>query len=82
MNNETKLPQSQPSVNLSLQKNVELKKENLLNKICDEIEGECFSSTSDYSREKMKERLLPLLTGGYVENYPDLHEDTFKKLAD
>jgi hypothetical protein len=52
---------------------VELKKENLLDKICDEIEGECFSSTSDYSREKMKERLLPFLTGGYVENYPDLH---------
>jgi hypothetical protein len=30
----------------------------LLNKICDEIEAECFSITGDYSREKMKERLL------------------------
>jgi hypothetical protein len=33
-------------------------KENLLNKICDEIEAECFGDTRDYSREKMKERLL------------------------
>jgi hypothetical protein len=32
--------------------------ENLLNKICDEIEAECFGITGDYSREKMKERLL------------------------
>ena len=32
--------------------------ENLLNKICDEIEAECFGDTNDYSREKMKERLL------------------------
>ena len=35
--------------------------ENLLNKICDEIEAECFGDTNDYSREKMKERLLPHL---------------------
>lgn len=33
-------------------------KEDLLNKICDEVEAECFCDTSDYSREKMKERLL------------------------
>ena len=33
-------------------------KENLLNKICDEVESECFSDDGDYSREKMKERLL------------------------
>jgi len=32
--------------------------ENLLNKICDEIEAECFCDTSKYNREKMKERLL------------------------
>ena len=32
-------------------------KENLLNKICDEVESECFSDDGDYSREKMKERL-------------------------
>jgi len=36
----------------------ESKEENLLNKICDEIEAECFCDTSDYSREKMKKRLL------------------------
>ena len=35
--------------------------ENLLNKICDEIEAECFTGTGDYSREKMKKRLLPHL---------------------
>ena len=33
-------------------------KENLLNKICDEIEAECFCGDGDYSRERMKERLL------------------------
>ena len=33
-------------------------KENLLSKICDEIEAECFCDTRDYNREKMKERLL------------------------
>jgi len=32
--------------------------ENLLNKICDEIEAECFCDTGEYNREKMKERLL------------------------
>jgi NADH:ubiquinone oxidoreductase subunit F (NADH-binding) len=35
--------------------------ENLLNKICDEIEAECFCDTGEYSREKMKKRLLPHL---------------------
>ena len=35
--------------------------ENLLNKICDEIEAECFCDASEYSREKMKKRLLPHL---------------------
>jgi hypothetical protein len=32
--------------------------ENLLNKICDEIEAECFCDARDYNRERMKERLL------------------------
>jgi hypothetical protein len=32
--------------------------ESLLNKICDEIEAECFGAPNDYNREKMKERLL------------------------
>jgi len=34
------------------------KKEKWLNKICDEVEAECFSDDSDYSRERLKERLL------------------------
>ena len=33
-------------------------KENWLNKICDEVEAECFSDSRDYNRERMKERLL------------------------
>ena len=33
-------------------------KENLLNKICDEIEAECSRGDGDYDRERMKERLL------------------------
>ena len=42
-------------------KAIDHEEENLLNKICDEIEAECFTGTGDYSREKMKERLLPHL---------------------
>ena len=38
------------------------KEEALLNKICDEIEAECFCDASDYNREKMKERLLRHIT--------------------
>ena len=33
-------------------------KENWLNKICDEVEAECFSDSHDYNRDRMKERLL------------------------
>ena len=37
-------------------------KENLLNKICDEVEAECFTGDGDYDRERMKERLLRHIT--------------------
>ena len=33
-------------------------KENLLNKICDEIEAECSHGIDGYDRERMKKRLL------------------------
>ena len=41
---------------------VDSEKENWLNKICDEVESECFSDDGEYSRERMKERLLRHIT--------------------
>ena len=41
---------------LSTKDAINNEKENLLNKICDEVEAECFTCDDGYSRERMKER--------------------------